>query len=219
MLKSCVNTCCFMAIGLFSLQAEAECANGQPISIPTADTSKPGISLWFEYPSGQIVTVTKRSMPQKIFVPSGSEIQVTAMARDLQGVKDIELYVGTKNCTRNPNTQSITCAGPGLQGGPTAQNHDWGLAGEKGCTVRIVILKLIPILDDTKSRSFEISARAINFGDLEETLGIINVEGVKPRAPPSAPCPITERCCGFIDNNSRCVGDCWPANRACPIPN
>jgi len=37
-----------------------------------------------------------------------------------------------------------------------------------------------------------------------------------PPPPPPEPCTATQQCCGFVNLDGTCNGQCWPSNNPCP---
>lgn len=217
MMKVCWSTIVFIGLLMASsFASHAQCENGKAVTIPSQDGTDPGIAFQFELESGQVVTVTRSTMPYAIRAPSGSNMQLTAISRDPQGVQDVQLWIGTRNCSTDLATNITSCSGPGLLAAPIASNPDLGQPGGTGCSARVVQQTLSPIADDQRSTSYEVRATGKNFGGGESSLGIVRLLGVKVNSPPppSPECPNGKRCCEHRANGTCHL--CWPVNRPCP---
>lgn len=152
------------------------CPLGREIVIPTVDQTDPTVALDFHLPDGQIISASAVSSPRVIIVPSGGTVTLIASATDDQGAKDIQLWIGTKICTTDPATETTSCSGPGLQGAPTASNPDTRTAGQGGCTARQVSHNLVVTRTPTRSVSYEVEARGLNFGGRQARTQLIRLE-------------------------------------------
>src|SRR5262245_40715273 len=72
------------------------CVVGQQVTIPSSDTTDPAIVIDFHLPGGQIVSATPTSAPPRVIAPTSGTVTLIAKASDPQGVRDIQLFVGTK---------------------------------------------------------------------------------------------------------------------------
>jgi len=197
----------------------AKCLAGREVVIPSGDKTNPTVVLDIQLPNGQILSTSSSPFPSKVTAPSGSTVKLTAKASDDQGVKDVQLWIGTESCSFD-SEGNATCAGPGLLGKPTASNRDTGSPGQKGCTERRVSHELIARKTSSVSVSYEVSTHALNFGGGEVQLPRILVEAQpspppRPPRPPLPRCSSTQKCCGVVNSDGRCDGQCQPRNSHC----
>jgi hypothetical protein len=99
-----------------------------------------------------------------------------AKATDEQGVKDVQLWIGTKKCSSTPGSDAVSCSGPGLQGRPTASSPDTGTAGQNGCAERLVGHTVEVKKTPTKIVSHEVRIIGENFGGRKKQLLPIRLE-------------------------------------------
>jgi hypothetical protein len=159
-----------------SMAGCGSCPVGREIVIPAADQTDPAVALEFHLPGGQIISASAASSPPVVVVPGGGTVTLIASATDDQGAKDIQLWIGTKTCTTDPAAGTTTCSGPGLQGAPTASNPDARAAGQNGCTARVVSHNLVVTRTPTRSVSYEVEARGLNFGGRQARTQLIRLE-------------------------------------------
>jgi hypothetical protein len=176
MIVTKVGVSCVAFLAMASVTGCGSCPVGHEIMIPTADQTDPAVALDFHLPSGQIISASAASSPGVVIVPGGGTVTLIASVTDDQGAKDIQLWIGTKTCTIDPATGTATCSGPGLQGAPTASNPDTRSAGQSGCTARLVSHNLIVSRTPTRSVSYEVEARGLNFGGRQARTQLIRLE-------------------------------------------
>ena len=137
------------------------CIIGQEVTIPTSDTSPPSITLDIILPNSTIIQAAANQTVHIPFPTGGDSrnIVVSPLASDPEGIKDVQVWLGTKICTTSGGV--VTCAGPGLLGAPTTSNPDSASPGSIGCSQRS-IAQTEPTTGG--GRSYEVSVTAINFG-------------------------------------------------------
>lgn len=138
------------------------CFVGQLVTVPSTDTTAPGIVADFVPPAGPTVSLTTASpaAARNIVVSPGGRVTLVAKASDPEGVKDIQIWVGTRTCLTTGGVPR--CSGPGLLGGPEASNPDPVSPGGQACTERVATINLDAIHTAVRSVSHEISIRGIN---------------------------------------------------------
>lgn len=171
---NCLRALCLLVLA--SMTGCATCPVGREVVIPSSDTTDPAVVLDFHLPNGQIVSASPNSVPSAVTVPGGGTVTLIAKASDDQGVKDVQLWIGTKTCSIDPNTGTASCSGPGSQGAPTASNRDTRTAGQNGCTERLVSHNLVVNNTPRGSVSYEVGARGVNFGGREVRIPLIRLE-------------------------------------------
>jgi hypothetical protein len=154
----------------------SRCQLGREVTIPSSDATAPAMVVDFHLPDGQIVSVSSNAAPPSapIRSPNG-RVTILAKASDDQGVRDTQLWVGTRTCSLDPNTGTESCSGPTLQGSPTVSNRDPSGPGQIGCTERLVSHNLTVSRTPTRSVSFEIDGRGVNFGGREVRTGFVRL--------------------------------------------
>lgn len=141
------------------------CRNGHEVVIPATDTTDPTIAVEFHFANGGLVSVSSATPTTRVRVPaSGSPVRIVAKASDEQGVKDVQLWIGTKKCSSTPGSDAVSCSGPGLQGRPTASNPDNGTPGQNACAERLVGHNVEVKKTPTRSVSHEVRIIGENFG-------------------------------------------------------
>jgi hypothetical protein len=155
----------------------SKCLLGREVTIPSSDATAPAMAVDFHLPDGRIVSVSSNAPPPSspIRSPNG-KVTILAKASDDQGVRDSQLWVGTRTCSIDPNAGTVSCSGPGLQGSPTVSNRDPSGPGQKGCTERLVSYNLTISRTPTGSVSYEIDGRGVNFGGREIRIGLVRLE-------------------------------------------
>ena len=143
---------------------QSHCLLGQEIVIPQTDSTDPIVTMDFHLPNGSIVTVTPGSATSTVSVPGGGNVTVMVNAKDSEGVRDSQIWAASITERIDPNTGTVSRAGPGLLGAPTANNADNGGPGQKGCTERLASTNLTVSKSATGSVSFEVTAAGVNFG-------------------------------------------------------
>lgn len=151
------------------------CPNGQEIVIPASDGTAPSIVMEFHLPNGNTVAVTSTATPSTITVPGGGTVTVIVNAKDAEGIQDVQIWAAEITVTNNPDG-TVSKAGPGLLGAPTASNPDGRTAGQKGCTERVVSQNLTVTKNSHGSTSFEVSARGINFGGTTASTPLVQLQ-------------------------------------------
>jgi hypothetical protein len=163
----CVNNDDFATCGLV----------GSRVVIPSSDTTDPAVVLDFHLPDGQIVSVSSSSAsPSSVTASSNGTVTLFAKASDDQGIRDVQLWIGTTTCSIDPSSGSLTCSGPTSGAAPTASNRDTRGPGETGCTERLVQHNLVVSYTPTSSTSHGVSARGVNFGGREVRIGVIRLQ-------------------------------------------
>jgi hypothetical protein len=142
----------------------SHCLLGQEVVIPQTDSTDPTVTMDFHLPNGSIVTVTPGSATSTVSVPGGGNVTVMVNAKDGEGVRDSQIWAASITEKIDPNTGTVSRAGPGLLGAPTANNADNGGPGQKGCTERLASTNLAVSKSATGSVSFEVTAAGVNFG-------------------------------------------------------
>ena len=151
------------------------CLLGQPVTIPAADSTDPTLVVDFHLAGGGLVSVQSGGqVPADIVSPNGT-VTVNAVAKDAEGVRDVQLWIAARKCTSDPATGTTSCAGPGLLGAPTSSNRDSGAAGATGCTERLVSTTLDVVRTQGRNDSYEVTIRGENFGGGTVQIGLIRV--------------------------------------------
>jgi hypothetical protein len=151
------------------------CRNGREVVIPSTDATDPAVVVEFHFANGGLVKASSDSPLDIVKVPvSGSPVRIIAKATDEQGVKDVQLLIGTQKCSFGGG--SASCSGPGLLVGPTASNPDAGTPGQTGCAERLVGHDVQVIKTPSRSVSHEVSVHALNFEDRKVSLPLIRLE-------------------------------------------
>ena len=150
------------------------CFVGQPVVVPSADATDPTVSLSFFLPDGTTVSAPAGPGPTDVVTPPG-EVVISAVARDPEGVRDVQLWVASRQCTFDPSSGTASCSGPGLLGAPTASNPDADAAGGNGCTERLVTQNVDVLKTATREVSFEVHARGENFGSTVVQTGLVRL--------------------------------------------
>lgn len=151
------------------------CRNGREVIIPSADVTEPAVVVEFHFANGGLVRASRDSPLDTVKVPvSGSPVRIIARAIDEQGVKDVQLWIGTQKCSFGGG--SASCSGPGLLGKPTVSNTDAGGPGQHGCAERLVGHNVEVKRTPTRTVSHEVSSRAVNFQGREVSLPLIRLE-------------------------------------------
>jgi hypothetical protein len=150
------------------------CFVGQPVVVPSADATDPTVTLSFFLPDGTTVTAPAGQGTTDVLTPPG-EVVISAVARDPEGVRDVQLWVASRSCTMDPSAGTATCSGPGLLGAPTASNRDATAAGGNGCTERLATQNVDVVKSPTRDVSFEVHARGENFGSATVSTGLIRL--------------------------------------------
>lgn len=152
------------------------CRNGQQVVIPSTDATDPAVVIEFHFANGGLVKASNDSPLDTVKVPvSGSPVRIIAKATDEQGVKDVQLWIGTQKCSFGGGLAS--CSGPGLLVEPTASSPDAGTPGQNGCAERLVGHDVEVTRTSTGSVSHEVSAHALNFEGRKISISLIHLEG------------------------------------------
>jgi hypothetical protein len=154
----------------------SSCSLGKEVVIPASDATDPTVVLDFFLPNGQTVSVSPNSVPSTVIVPRGGTVALWAKASDGQGIKDVQLWIGTKTCSIDASAGTAACSGPGLLGAPTASNRDTDVVGQNGCTERMVAQNLVVKNTRSSSVSYEVEVRGVNFGGREVRIPMIRLE-------------------------------------------
>jgi hypothetical protein len=162
--------------------AGCACQVGREVVIPSADNTEPAIVLDFHLPNGQTLSASPNSVPSTVTVPGGGTVTVIAKASDDQGIKDVQLWIGTETCSYDPNNETESCVLPGLQTGPSASNRDTKTAGQSGCSERLVKQNLKVHNTPNGRVSHEVVAKGVNFGGREVRIPLIRLEAQPVRA-------------------------------------
>jgi hypothetical protein len=101
---------------------------------------------------------------------------MVAKAIDEQGVKDVQVWIGTKKCSSSAGSDTVSCSGPGLLGKPTVSNPDTGTPGQNGCAERFVGHNVEVRKTPAKSVSHEVRIVGENFGGRSMRLPPIRLE-------------------------------------------
>jgi hypothetical protein len=166
------------ALGLVCLATIAGCATspcsvGRTVTIPANDATQPSVVLDLHLPGGKIESATPSVHPAKVTAPSDGTVTLIAKASDPDGVRDIQLWIGTRTCS---GTDAASCSGPGSLGKPTASNRDPGTPSQVGCTERLVSHNVVVSRTSRGSVSHEVSVRGINFAGQEVRVPMIRLE-------------------------------------------
>lgn len=153
--------------------ATSPCSVGRAVTIPANDVTQPLVVLDLHLPGGKIASATPAAPPAKVTAPSDGTVTLIAKATDPDGVRDVQLWIGTRSCS---GTDSAACTNPGLGGKPVASNRDPGAPGQVGCTERLVSHNIVVKRSSAGSVSHEVSVRGINFSGQEVRIPIIWVE-------------------------------------------
>jgi hypothetical protein len=147
----------------------SHCFIGSEITIPPNDTSAPTIKgIDFYMPDGSIISRTVGDgLSNQITVPTNGDVKVVVVVQDEQGVKDSQLFAAAKTCSVDPATNTMSCSGPGLLNGPTANNPETNAVGDVGCTQRLAAQTVNITKTATSWTTWEISAKGLNFGGQE----------------------------------------------------
>lgn len=164
------------SLALVTLTGCATCQVGHEVVISSSDTTDPAVVLDFHLPNGNIISASPNSVPATVVVPGGGTVTLIARASDDQGVKDVQLWIGTKTCKIDSGSETESCAGPGLQGAPTVSNRDARTSGQNGCTGRLAKHNLAVSKTSHGSVSYEVEARGINFDGREVRMPFIRLE-------------------------------------------
>ena len=78
------------------------CFVGQPVVVPSADATDPTVSLSFFLPDGTTVSAPAGSGPTDVVTPPG-EVVISAVADDPEGIRDVQLWVASRQCTFDPS--------------------------------------------------------------------------------------------------------------------
>ena len=149
------------------------CAIGQPVTIPSSDSSPPAVAVDFFLPDGRTISMTSGSPAQIITSASSGTVTVIAKATVPQGSQDVQVWAGERRCTSSAGTTS--CSGPGLLGAPSASNPNTGTPGMAACTERLVSHNVQILNNSTRDISQEISIVGKNFAGQQTTLGIFTL--------------------------------------------
>ena len=151
------------------------CFLGQQVTIPTSDSTDPTLAVDFHLADGSLVTVQSGGqVPADIISPDGT-VTINAVARDAEGVRDVQLWIAARKCTSDPATGATTCSGPGLLGAPTTSNRDGGAPGARGCTERLTSQSVQVVHTQVRDDSYEVTVRAESFGSGTVQIGLIRL--------------------------------------------
>lgn len=152
-----------------TLPTGSTCIIGQPVTIPTTDSSPPSVAVDFFLPDGRTVSFPPGAATQLVSSNSNGLVTVIAKATDPQGSQDIQVWAAERSCTSSGNT--TTCAGPGLLGAPSASNPNPGTAGMTACTEILTKHNIRVFKDPTRDISQEVTIVGRNFAGQQTTLG------------------------------------------------
>lgn len=172
-LLSCVTATAFLASCV--PPPGGSCFLGQPVTIPASDSTPPTLVVDFHLADGSLVTVQSGGQaPADIISPDGT-VTINAVARDAEGVRDVQLWIAARKCTSDAATGTTSCSGPGLLGAPTASNRDGGAPGATGCTERLTSQSVQVVHTQVRDDSYEVSVRGENFGGQTVQIGLIRL--------------------------------------------
>lgn len=137
------------------------------VVVPSSDTTDPTVTLAFYLPNGDIVIVPPDPIRSTVAITQSGTVTLFARASDDQGVRDVQLWVWTTTCSKDPSTETESCSGPDLQEAPTASNRDASGPGQTGCTQRVAPQNLNVSNNSKGSVSYQVQARGVNFGGKE----------------------------------------------------
>ena len=151
------------------------CLLGQPVTIPASDSTPSTLVVDFHLADGSLVTVQSGGQaPANIISPDGT-VTINAVARDAEGVRDVQLWIAARKCTSDAATGTTSCSGPGLLGAPTAANREGGAPGATGCTERLTSQSVQVVHTQARDDSYEVSVRGENFGGQTVQIGLIRL--------------------------------------------
>lgn len=151
------------------------CRNGREVIIPSADATDPAVAIEFHFANGGLVKTSSDSPLDTVKVPvTGSPVRIIAKATDEQGVKDVQIWIGTEKCSFGGG--SASCSGPDLLVAPTASNPDAGTPGQNGCAERLVGHDVEVNRTSQGSVSHQVSVHALNFEGREIRIPIIRLK-------------------------------------------
>lgn len=136
------------------------------VVVPSADTTDPTVTLAFYLPNGDIVTVPPNPILSTVAITQSGTVQIFARASDDQGVRDVQLWVWTTTCSKDPSTEIAECKPENPQT-PMASNRDASGPGQNGCTERVAPQSLNVSNNSRGSVSYQVEARGVNFGGKE----------------------------------------------------
>jgi hypothetical protein len=146
---------------------------GQPVTIPTADTSQPAVLVDLLLPDHRTVSFATGAAQQIVTSAASGPVSILARAVDQQGAQDIEIWAGERRCETNGGT--TTCSGPGLLAYPTSHNTDTGSAGAIGCTERLATADINISKVGNQSREQVVHLVGKNFGGQSTMLGFFTL--------------------------------------------
>lgn len=168
-LLSCVAATALLA----TCTPPAQCARGQPVTIPAADATSPAVTVDIRGRGGALAQISSgAASPFRIPMPAGS-VTVDAVAQDPEGIRKVVIIVQPRTCTTSRSTGQTTCTTAPAQ---TFTNADSGVAGAVGCSARLVstgftVARTLTTAKDSVEQSANVLVFGQNFGGRNTNTG------------------------------------------------